>query len=260
MRRSLASRLAGVPHRGRSGLLRCDRGGVGDVPDERAGLALLVVAGRRPAPLQETVKLIEGQGGQACAVTADVSSATDVAGLVESTVARYGRLDAAFNNAGILGRPGPLVELDEATWSAVLAANLTGVWLSMKYEIAHMRTHGGGVIVNMASNVGAHLTVPGLAAYAAAKAAVSTLTRTAALEYIRHGIRINAVSPGPVAAPISRLPGGTDAERDARIGPQLPIGRVGGAEEIAAAVLWLASPASSFVVGHDLVIDGGASA
>jgi NAD(P)-dependent dehydrogenase (short-subunit alcohol dehydrogenase family) len=222
--------------------------------------ATVVVAGRRPEPLCETVTLIRAAGGQASAVTADVTRAADVARLVDTVVARHGRLDIAFNNAGVLGTPAPVADLDEAAWCAVLAANLTGIWLSMKYEIAHMRAHDGGIIVNMASNVGTHMTLPGLGAYAAAKAAVSTLTRTAAREYIRDGVRINAVSPGAVATPMSRQPGESDADRDARIGPLLPIGRVGGVDEIAAAVLWLASPESSFVVGHDLVIDGGATA
>ncbi|WP_376795473.1 glucose 1-dehydrogenase [Thermogemmatispora sp.] len=222
--------------------------------------ATVVVAGRSPESLAETVKLIEAEGGRASAITADVTRARDVARLVEGVMVRHKRLDIAFNNAGVLGPRGPLVEIDEDAWSAVLATNVTGVWLSMKYEIAHMRAHGGGVIVNMASTIGAHTTRPELGAYAAAKAAVSVLTRTAAREYIREGIRINAVSPGPVAAPMSRLPGESDAERDSRIASIIPIGRVGGVDEIAAAVLWLASPEASFIVGHDLVVDGGATA
>lgn len=166
----------------------------------------------------------------------------------------------AFNNAGILGTPGPVADLAEDDRAAVLAANLTGIWLAMKYEIAAMRARGGGVIVNMASNIGAHMALPGLGAYAAAKAGVSALTRTAAREYIGEGIRINAVSPGPVDTPMSRLPGESDAERAERMKHALPMGRVAATAEIAAAVLWLASPESAFAVGHDLVVDGGASA
>jgi NAD(P)-dependent dehydrogenase (short-subunit alcohol dehydrogenase family) len=122
-----------------------------------------------------------------------------------------------------------------------------------------MRGHGGGVIVNTISNIGAHSTCPGLGAYAASKSAAASLTRTAALEYIADGIRINAVSPGPTDTPMSIRPGETTNNRDTRVAAALPIGRVGRTEEIAAAIIWLASPAASFIVGHDLVIDGGAT-
>ncbi len=157
--------------------------------------ATVLVAGRNPEALAHTVKLIQADGGHASAATGDVTHADDVARLVKMAVACHGGLHAAFNNAGILGTPGLVADLDQATWAGVLATNLTGVWLSMKHEIIHMRANGGGVIVNMASSIGVHMTLPGLGAYAAAKAGVSTLTRTAAREYIRDGIRINAVSP-----------------------------------------------------------------
>jgi NAD(P)-dependent dehydrogenase (short-subunit alcohol dehydrogenase family) len=219
----------------------------------------VVVAGRNPEPLNETVELIEAERGQASAVTADVNHEADVVAMVEHTVAHHGGLDVAFNAAGVLGRPGPLAELDPEDWNAVWA-NPTGTWLSMKHEIAHMRRHGGGTIVNAASSVGAHMTIPTMGAYAASKAAVSTLTRTAAQEYIGEGVRINAISPGPVDTWMSRLPGESDAERGERMKTSLPIGRVATVDEIAAAVLWLAAPESSFAVGHDLVLDGGATA
>lgn len=222
--------------------------------------ATVVVAGRRAEPLAETVQLIRADGGRAEAVPADVTQAEDVARLLETIAERYDRLDVAVNNAGALGVPGPLGEQDEDAWSAVLAVNLTGTWLAMKHEIAQMRRRGGGAIVNISSIIGAHLRLPNLAAYAATKAGVSALTRVAAREYIGQGIRINAVSPGPADTSMSRLPGESDAERDARIGSQLPVGRIGKTDEVAAAVLWLASPESSFVVGHDLVVDGGATA
>lgn len=222
--------------------------------------ATVVVAGRTEEPLAQTVKLITSNGGRATAVTADVTRSDDVARLVDTVVTRHGRLDIAFNNAAILGSPGPLAAVDEHAWNAVLSINITGVWLCMKQEIAHMRARGGGVIVNMASNVGAHLRLPGLGAYAASKAAVSALTGAAARETVADGIRINAVSPGPVDTAMSLLPGETDAERADRMRTALPIGRVATTDEIADAILWLASPASSFVVGHDLVIDGGATA
>jgi NAD(P)-dependent dehydrogenase (short-subunit alcohol dehydrogenase family) len=221
--------------------------------------ARVIVVGRRPEPLLRTVGLIEADGGQAVAATADVTDAAQAKRMVAESVGTFGGLHVAFNCAGVLGTPGPLAELNEAEFSA-LWANPTGTWLSMRYEIAHMRDHGGGAIVNMSSSIGAHMTLPGMGAYAASKAAVSTLTRTAALEHIGAGIRINALSPGPVDTWMSRLPGETDADRNERMKGALPIGRVATIDEIAEAVLWLASPQSSFTVGHDLVLDGGATA
>ena len=221
--------------------------------------AIVAVAGRRPEPLAHTVRLIEGEGGQASAIAADVSSPADAARLVHTTVSRHGGLDIAFNNAGIL-EAGSLADMDEDAWDRQLAVNLTGVFLAMKHEIAHMRTSDGGVIVNTASNVGAHIRLPYLGAYAASKAAVSALTRAAALEYISAGIRINAISPGPIDTQMSLLPGETEAGRDERLKQALPAGRAGTVSEAAAAVLWLAAPEAGFTVGHDLVIDGGAAA
>ncbi|MGX4653939.1 glucose 1-dehydrogenase [Micromonospora sp. SCSIO 07396] len=222
--------------------------------------ATVVVAGRDADKLEQTVKLITVDGGAASAVVADITRSDDVAALVHATVERHGGLHIAFNNAGTAGRPGPLADLDEEVWDTVVATNLTGLFLCMKYEIAHMREHGGGVIVNMASNIGAHGRRPGMGAYAAAKAGASVLTRNAAREYIADNIRINAVSPGATDTAMSRRPGETDADRDQRIASLVPLGRVGATEEVAAAVLWLAGSESAFVVGHDLVSDGGATA
>ena len=221
--------------------------------------ATVAVAGRRSDPLDQTVRLIENEGGQASAITADVSSAADAARLVATTVDRHGGLHIAFNNAGVL-EAGPLADMDEAAWDRQLAVNLTGVFLTMKHEIAHMHANGGGAIINTASNIGAHMRLPFLGAYAASKAAVSALTRAAAREYIAAGIRINAISPGPVDTPMSMRPGETEADRDQRLKDALPAGRAGTLAEAAAAVLWLASPGAGFTIGHDLVIDGGASA
>ncbi|ETK36949.1 SDR family NAD(P)-dependent oxidoreductase [Microbispora sp. ATCC PTA-5024] len=221
--------------------------------------AAVVVAGRGAGPLERTVRLIADEGGTASAVTADVSSSADVARLVATTVERHGGLHVAFNNAGVL-EAGPLADMDEDAWHRQLAVNLTGVFLSMKHEIAHMRADGGGVIVNTASNLGAHMRLPFLGAYAASKAAVSALTRAAARECIGAGIRINAISPGPFDTRMSLRPGETEADRAERVKGSLPIGRVGTLDEAAAAVLWLASPEAGFAVGHDLVVDGGATA
>lgn len=221
--------------------------------------ATVVVAGRSAGLLEQTVKLIEDEGGQADAVAADVSSSEDVARLVTTTVERHGGLHIAFNNAGTL-EAGPLADMDEAAWDRQLAVNVTGVFLSMKHEITHMRGNGGGVIVNTASNLGAHMRLPFLGAYAASKAAVSALSRAAAREYIGEGVRINAISPGPIDTSMSLRPGETEVERAERVKGSLPIGRVGTLDEAASAVLWLASPEAAFTVGHDLVIDGGATA
>jgi NAD(P)-dependent dehydrogenase (short-subunit alcohol dehydrogenase family) len=221
--------------------------------------AAVAVAGRRPEPLDQTVRLIKDAGGQASAVTADVSSPDDAGRIVAATIDRHGGLDIAFNNAGII-EAGPLADMDQAAWDRQLAVNLTGVFLAMKHEIGHMRASGGGVIINTASNLGAHMRLPFLGAYAASKAAVSALTRAAAREYIADGIRINAISPGPIDTPMSLRPGETDADRDLRLADALPAGRAGTVAEAAAAVLWLASPEAGFTIGHDLVIDGGATA
>lgn len=221
--------------------------------------AVVAVAGRRPEPLSQTVEQIEAAGGTASAVAADLTDPAQAAGMVRAVADRYGTLDIAVNNAGTSIR-GFVADLDEEDWQQVVATNLTGVWLSLKHEIACMRRSGGGAIVNVASRIGAHSTVPGMGVYAATKAAVSVLTRTAAREYIAENIRINAVSPGPADTPMSLLPGETSTGRDQRLAAALPIGRVAALEEISNAVLWLASPAASFAVGHDLVIDGGATA
>ncbi|GGP04000.1 glucose 1-dehydrogenase [Nonomuraea glycinis] len=222
--------------------------------------ATVVLAGRDPARLADAVKDIQAEGGRADQVIADVTSPEDSARMVETTVQRHGGLHVAFNNAGIIGDFAPLADLDSAAWSAVMDVNLTGVFLSMKYEIAYMKEHGGGAIVNMASNIGAHRRLEGLAAYAASKAGVSALSRAAAREYAGDGIRVNALSPGASDTAMSYRPGETTADRDARLAPHIPLGRVGDPGEIAAAVLWLAGAESSFVAGHDLVIDGGVTA
>ncbi|MFF2846064.1 SDR family NAD(P)-dependent oxidoreductase [Streptomyces sp. NPDC058001] len=222
--------------------------------------ASVVAAGRTRATLDETVGLIEAAHGTAAAVTADVTESVSLQDLVRETVIRFGGLDIAVNNAGILRGAGPVGEVSEADWDAVLRTNVTGVWLAMKHEIAHMKANGGGTIVNISANLGAHLRIPNLAAYSTSKAAVSALTRAAALDHIRHGIRINAVSPGSAAAPMSLRPGETPADRAERAKSENPLGRVAEAEEVAAAVLYLASPAAGAMVGTDLVIDSGASA
>lgn len=222
--------------------------------------ANVVVAGRSEDRLAETLALIRGAGGSATAITADVSCSNDVSRLLAETATTYGAVDIAVNNAGTLLAVGPVGDIDEKQWHNLVSINLTGVMLSMKHEIAQMRRHGGGVIINIASTIGPHKRVPNLGAYAATKAAVVALTRTAALDHIHEGIRINALSPGPIDTPASRRPGETTADRDARIAKQVPLGRVGRLEEVAAAALYLASDDAAFVVGTDLVLDGGSTA
>ncbi|MEV1008527.1 SDR family oxidoreductase [Streptomyces sp. NPDC049881] len=232
-------------------------GAIGRVTARRfaAEGATVVLAGRDKARLREAAEEIGADW-----VAADVTDARDAAAMVDTVTARHGGLHVAFNNAGVFPTPGPLADMDPDTWSAAVDINLTGVFLSMKYEIAHMRRSGGGVIVNMASNIGAHMRLPGMAAYAATKAAVSTLTRAAARDHAADNVRINAVSPGAVDTPMSFRPGETTAERDARIATAVPAGRVAEPDEIAAAVLWLASAEAPIVLGADLVLDGAASA
>ncbi|MFJ4002178.1 SDR family NAD(P)-dependent oxidoreductase [Streptomyces sp. NPDC090023] len=218
-------------------------------------------AGRTAAPLDETVTLIEAAGGTAAAVTADVSRSAEVRELVRRTVDRFGGLDVAVNNAGVFRGGAPVADLPEEDWQALLDINVSGVLFSLQAEIAQMRTQpGGGAIVNIASNLGAHRRAKNLAAYIASKAAVSALTRAAALDHIGDGVRVNAVSPGPSDTAMSLRPGESDADRAARMKDVAPLGRVSSTAEIAAAVLYLASPDAASVVGIDLVVDGGAAA
>ncbi|MBT2401008.1 SDR family NAD(P)-dependent oxidoreductase [Streptomyces sp. ISL-100] len=225
--------------------------------------ANVVATGRSAATLDETVALVQraGGGGASVAITADVSRSEDVRALVRESVERFGSLDVAVNNAGVFRGGGPVAELSEEDWRTLLDINVTGVLLSMQAEIDAMRTQeGGGAIVNISSNLGAHRRIPGVAGYIASKAAVSALTRAAAVDHIQDGVRINAVSPGPAATTMSLRRGESEAERAVRMKDESPLGRVSTVDEVAAAVLYLASADAASVVGSDLVIDGGTSA
>ncbi|WP_329439760.1 glucose 1-dehydrogenase [Streptomyces sp. NBC_01426] len=223
--------------------------------------AAVVAAGRTAASLEETVALIEKEGGTAVAVTADVTRSEDVRALVDRAVERFGGLDVAVNNAGVFRGGAPVADLPEEEWRTMLDVNVTGVLLGLQAEVAQMRRQPtGGAIVNISSNLGAHTRIQGAAGYIATKAAVSALTRAAALDHIADGVRVNAVSPGPSATGMSLRPGESDEGRSLRMKDESPLGRVSSTEEIAAAVLYLASPDAATVVGADLVIDGGASA
>jgi NAD(P)-dependent dehydrogenase (short-subunit alcohol dehydrogenase family) len=195
-------------------------------------------------------------GHPAIGVRCDVSDDASVAALVERTVAEFGRLDAAFNNAGVMARISPVAETSIDEWERVIRINLRGVWSCMKHELRQMQRQHGGAIVNNAS-VGALTGNPGIASYIAAKHGVIGLTRTAALEYVTHGIRVNAVNPGLIDTQIARDVVSGDEHAYAELARNVPIRRAGRPEEIAAAVLWLCSPAASYVIGHGLTVDGG---
>jgi NAD(P)-dependent dehydrogenase (short-subunit alcohol dehydrogenase family) len=207
---------------------------------------------------QETLRLIEEQGGRALAVRCDVSRAEDVKAALAQTVQAFGRLDFAFNNAGIEARkPAPTADYDEEEWNQIFAINLRGMFLCMKHEIPLILKHGdGGAIVNTSSGAGV-IGIKGSPAYTAAKHGVLGLTKAAALDYAAQNIRINAVCPGYIETPMmDRFTGGTPEGRGKVIAEE-PIGRMGKPEEIAAAVIFLCSDAAAFMVGHAMVIDGG---
>ena len=176
--------------------------------------------------------------------------------MIDRTVSAFGRLDAAFNNAGVMQRRVDTAEISDDEWDRVMAINLRGVWSCMKHELRQMLRNGGGAIVNN-SSIGGVVGNPGLAAYHAAKHGVLGLTKTAALEYATKGIRINAVCPGSINTPMAHSLTGGDPKVLAELVEAAPIGRLGEPQEIAAAVLWLCSGGSSYVIGHSLLVDGG---
>jgi NAD(P)-dependent dehydrogenase (short-subunit alcohol dehydrogenase family) len=220
--------------------------------------AKVVISGRREKEGYETVALIKKVGGQGTFIRADVSNEAEVVELVAQAVSTYGRLDAAFNNAGIEGEVGKQThEQSVANYRAVMDTNVLGVLLAMKHEIAALLKHGGGAIVNNAS-VGGLVGFPGVSVYVASKHAVLGLTKTAALEYAKQGIRVNAVSPGGTETPmLHRFTGGPGTDFFNQLTGMQPIGRLGRPEEIAEAVLWLCSDKASFVTGQSLTADGG---
>jgi NAD(P)-dependent dehydrogenase (short-subunit alcohol dehydrogenase family) len=221
--------------------------------------ASVVVAGRRAAEGEETVRLVRAQGGEALFVSTDVSKAREVQGLVDRTMQKFGRLDFAFNNAGIGDQPTTFLEQDEEAYDRVMNINVKGVWLSMKYEIPAMLKTGGGSIVNTSSTLGV-VAMPGTAIYVASKHAVIGLTKSAALEFGKQGIRINAVLPAAIETDLLERFIGDNDETRSYIAGKHPIGRIGKVEEIADAVIWLSSSKSSFVTGHSLLVDGGFTA
>jgi NAD(P)-dependent dehydrogenase (short-subunit alcohol dehydrogenase family) len=220
--------------------------------------ARVVASDIDPQAADGTAELIEAAGGTADSFAADVCAEPEVEALIGFAVSRFGGLDAALNNAGIPGTVGPLDELDSAGWERVQDTNLRGVWLCLKYEVGHMKTHGGGAIVNVSSVAGI-VGNPGSAAYTAAKHGVIGLTRAAAGEYGAAGIRINAVSPGLTRTPLIEGLKRDNPALAASFGRNIPLGRAAEPSEIAEAAVWLASGKASFVHGHTLVVDGGFS-
>lgn len=221
----------------------------------RAG-AKVVLAGRRLEEGKAVAEEIQRAGGEALFVQTDVTQEAQVKRLVEETVTHFGRLDIAFNNAGI-EQAGPVTEVTEADYRKVFDINVLGVFLSQKYEIPAMLKSGGGSIINTSSIVG-HVAMPGASVYIASKHAVEGITKTTALELAGQGIRVNAVAPGAIATEmIDRFAGAEGSENRQWLASQHPMGRLGLVQEIAAAVLYLASDAASFTTGISLPVDGG---
>lgn len=218
--------------------------------------ANVVVADISEQGNQETARMIEDLGGRSLALKCNVTQSEDVKAALDKTIETFGRLDFAFNNAGVEQKNAATAEIEAQEWDRIVDINLRGVFLCMKYEIPLLLNQCGGAIVNTSSGAGV-IGIKGGAAYAAAKHGVIGLTKSAALDYAAQNIRVNAVAPGYIDTPMmDRFTGGTSQGREQVISEE-PIGRMGQPEEIANAVVWLCSDAAGFVVGHALVIDGG---
>jgi NAD(P)-dependent dehydrogenase (short-subunit alcohol dehydrogenase family) len=218
----------------------------------------VVVSGRRPDAGEAVAGELRALGAEAEFIAADVRKEEDVRRLVDRTVERFGRLDAAVNNAGTEGKPGPVVEQTADTYAATFDTNVLGTLLSMKHELRVMTAQGAGSIVNISSTYG-HEGAKGASIYAGSKHAVEGMTKSAALEAAGSGVRVNAVAPGPTdTGMLTRFTG--TAERKAALQSGVPLGRIGQPEEIARAIVFLASDAASFVTGQIVAVDGGKSA
>jgi NAD(P)-dependent dehydrogenase (short-subunit alcohol dehydrogenase family) len=221
----------------------------------KAGAAVVLADFKEDAVQAEAEKLVK-EGYKARGIRCDVSDDAQVAAMVDGAVTQFGRLDAAFNNAGVMAKVVPTAESTREEWERVIGINLRGVWSCMKHELRHMEAQESGAIVNNAS-VGALTGNPGIGSYIASKHGVIGLTRTAALEYVKKGIRVNAVNPGLIDTQIGHDVFKGDERVYAQAAAGVPMGRAGRPEEIASVVLWLCSPGASYVVGHGLTVDGG---
>jgi NAD(P)-dependent dehydrogenase (short-subunit alcohol dehydrogenase family) len=218
--------------------------------------AAVVLADFKEDAVKAAAEKLADVGHKAIGIRCDVSDDAQVAAMVDRTVTEFGRLDAAFNNAGVMAKIEPIADSSRDEWDRVIGINLRGVWSCMKHELRHMERQGSGAIVNNAS-VGALTGNAGIASYIASKHGVIGLTRTAALEYVKRGIRVNAVNPGLIDTQIGRDVFKGDEQVYSEAAKDVPIGRAGRPEEIASVVLWLCSPGASYVVGHGLTVDGG---
>ncbi len=205
---------------------------------------------------EETLKLIKSLGGEAIFIKCDVSNEESVKAMIDITIEQFGRLDYAFNNAGIEGLSAPTHECTTENWEKTININLKGVWLCMKYEIVQMLKQKKGAIVNNASIAGL-VGFPNTPAYVASKHGIIGLTKNAGLEYAKLGIRVNAVCPGVIKTPMVDRFTGKNKEVEKQFESLEPMGRLGQPGEVAAAVTWLCSDASSFITGHSLAVDGG---